>query len=342
MLLIPIAAGLGVGPVQVYKVFDPGAQVKVLMYVFNNEAKDLEFTVSAEGEFSDFISFEQTDYAMSPDDESTEITYTINFPEEMKPGQHAVDIKVTEKPGEGAVVASQSHVSYLRIQAPYADPYAEAKFVVRGGDSWADFDVYIYNFGEDPLVASSEVHSEGNVLDLGSKEVQPMGEAMLTQGDYFVNGTHNATAYVRYAGKEIVLEKEFDVGEPYIEILSIDVEQFNQGDVAPINIRMKNRHNRPLEAYAVVSVAGQDVQTETFTLQKEGQITAYWDSAGQKPGSYPATLTLYYGGETSKEFEIVVAATKKNRIFAYVLIVLLAAWMVFWIYRTIKNKRSKV
>lgn len=345
---LPVFA-LGVGPVQVYKVFVPGQQQQIKLIIFNSNDRGLAVNISARGELAPYINFEKTEYEL--DKGSLPVYYTLVMPSELSPGPHYADIVVTESPRKtGATVeALASTVSRLRVQAPYGEKYAEAKLDIDASENKASFTIYVYNFYSGQLNVSSHVSvidgdsREIKSLDMQSRTIEPMSEATMTAEAVLAPNQYHAVADIIYDGKHINLEKDFVVGKKLIEITGITVDPFSPGEIAKIRLQLKNRWPLRIEdAMGEVIIIKDNtlistLSTETFDIDKTREIAAYWNTKDIAPGIYNAKANIIYDGKiSSSDFNITIAAPfpeeKRYPVITSIVIVVLIAFVIILVY----------
>ncbi len=353
-------AALGIGPVLVYKVFQPGQEQHVTLTVFNDGSKDLSIDVSARGELAPYIKLENSSYRFSS--ETYPLHYTLTMPDDLAPGAHYADIVVTESPttSQATVQALVSGVSKLRVQVPYNEKYAEAKLDIDASESKAAFSVYVYNYCSQRLNVSSHIRiynqdgSNVKNIDLPAKSIDPMSEESMSAEAMLQPGVYNATLQVSYGGKSIVVNKGFIVGEKLVEITGVSVDGFEPGEIASIRLHLKSHWPSMIKgAKGEVTIIKDNrlidtIRTETFDIQGEKELSAYWNTQDQEPGTYSAEASIMYDGKVStKDFNITIpgpAAQAKRPaliipVVIIVLVVVIAVLYYVWRMRRKPGRR---
>jgi len=339
IILLNSVIALGVGPVQVYRVLEPGKTEEISIRVFNNEKKDLILDVSVRGELRNYIEL-KTDYIVDEDTGHIDITYRLRHPDGLSPGAHNAEIVVREviEKSEATVVATQAHVSSLRLQSPVQGLYAEARLDV----TETNFDISIYNYGTDDFTAYADIKAYADGLageaTTKSKGVASMSQEQLRATIPLDPGSYNAVATVYYEDKEIVLEKDFNVGKKIIEILNISVDRFRPGDIARIKMKLENRWPESIEAVADIFITKDGtvvdtVTTETFTIDDDYVLFAYWNTKDYDYGTYNAEAKIVYGNEVSTEkFRIIISESDDNSILVLVGMIVLILSIQFYLW----------
>jgi len=345
LLIINYSLALGLGPVQIYKIYEPGKTDKIELTVFNNENKEGLIDVSVRGELKEFIEFNKT-FFLKQNQKQTEIIFYLTHPRALSGGAHYAEFVITESTGkESTVSAVQSHVSKLRLQVPMDEKYAEAKLIIIPG-STTNFNIDVFNYGQEDIDASVKIEVYKNekllqelftdkVTIASLKQDTLRTSAILDKGLYF------ARAIVDY-GKTIELEENFVVGKPGIEITSIVVDPFMPYEVAKININLMTDWEVPIENVKGEIIVVKDntyietIATETFTIFKEHELTAFWENQG--PGNFSAKLNILYNGVVvSKDFELAASKKTKNSIFVILILIILLLILAAEILREINH-----
>ncbi len=312
LLAMPLAQGLGIGPVQFYTVHEPGKAETLRLTIINSDSRDMAVRIEARGELAPWLDLPRVVELKGTKREHS-VEFVFRHPAEFAPGPHYADIVVTEtaRDSDAMVEALESHVSRLWLQAPHTEDYAQARLDVQPDSKGAGVAVSVYNFGQDAISASASITLNGPQeaqLDLGPEQIAPMSEGYLQGWAELAIGRYTADALVSYSGKEIRLNKSFQVGSRTVEI--IRVEQAFQDGIVKISALLRNAWFEPQQAYGKIFVAADTIVTETFEISEEKAITAYWDAEGMEPGNYSAVLRIYAGETTTHEFTIIVPPEK--------------------------------
>jgi len=329
LAISPIAAfAIGVSPSQQEIAFAPAVRQELSLRVINEPMKDMKAVVYARGELAEYISFPQTIVSFGAADQMKTIPYYIDLPSSLpKPGLHEVELVVMEYPESFAekestdtVKVIAAVVSKLYVRVPYPAKYAEGELQIGGGNigDSIPFTISLFNFGTDELKSiTATVEVFGPTYErLGTMEAGPLSLAagnsgkLVAQWQAKVNpGTYHAVVTVNYDEKRFILEKNFDVGNIYVDITGIEVKNFKLGGVAKMDISLMNRWNDEIKGvYGDVSVKDDKTTYTTFKTasvdipaQADSQIVSYWDTTGIAPGTYKADIKISYAGKVSQE-----------------------------------------
>lgn len=184
-------------------------------------------------------------------------------------------------------------------------------------------------------------------------------------------GEYTAKLTLYYSGKTFTLEKKFNVGTLFVDIVTIEVQDFSLGEIAKFNIYLQNKWNKKLTGVTadmqILDMNGRQYTqytTPTFSLEPEvvGKTEGYWDTKDVQAGTYELKLLLHYFGKVfEKSFMMqvnlnsidvnmgvgyVVAAKDhiENKTALYILAVIIiivsnAIWILY--FRWMKKKKNQ-
>ena len=314
ILLIANAMAIGIAPGTIDTEF--GTEKKIL--IINNEHKDFNVAVYAEGSLADYIEISESMISMSADENTREIKVKIIEPDYVSPGKLTADLIVMELPdGQKSTISTrQAVISKISATVPYPGKFAEAKLKIPDADAQdpIDFVIKITSKGKKTIErakARIDVFSPSNELLVSlhtdEKPVQP-GETRELVARYhngLPEGRYYARAVVDYDGNEIELEKTFDIGNMLIVLHNIKVKQFTLGSIAKFDIMIENTWNEQIpDVYANLGIRDKygKAQTEFKTSEIDIMpgdteiLNAYWDTSDISPGRYSAQVTLHFIG----------------------------------------------
>ena len=393
MLLVTIvlishsALALGITPAKKFLDFEPNLKTTISFNIVNNEHKDLKLLIRPRGEFSEYVTLKESIVLINPDEDSKDFSFGITLPEKIeKPGSHKLEIVITEFSPEleaedtTIITASASVVYSLIVRVPYPGKYAEAKLQVTPAsiNETVRFVTLIFNLGAEDI-KSAKANIEVTALNKSIAELETNEIALKSKRDgkleanWIANvnpGVYNAQAIIYYDGKEIRLEKAFEVGNLIVEIKKVEVLDFHLGDVARFDIYLENKWNQPLhDVYAEMTISKDDKEytkfkTATADLQPllTERIRAYWDTKGVDIGTYDLRIVVHYAGKVTEKLikaevsldairtdlsptgqVIIGKKSKKTRdtILTLLIIVLISANIGWFIYFRKTRKKTK-
>ncbi len=324
------AAAIGLTPGRTTIDFEPNMEKTVTFTIINNEHKNFNALVYAEGDLKDYVALGKNIVEFKETDNTKEFSYAVKLPDKIdKPGDHWAKIIVMEMPPgteaeklEGQfVIATTAVVHQLRVKVPYPGKYADLDMVVQEAEpgQTATFFVKLYNLGtEDIYKAFATIDILGptneKIAMLESDEIaleSKKGGELIIPWKADVNpGTYHAVATVNYDGKIGTVEKNFGIGALRIEVVDVQVRNFVLGGIAKFEINVENKWNQKVDGvYAEVVMSDQKGDTvasfksasvDVDALQRS-TLYAYWDTQGIEKGAYEAKLVLHYAGKTSEK-----------------------------------------
>jgi hypothetical protein len=316
---------LGITPARTSIDFQAGLHKEVNFSVLNTENKDMSVTFSVKGNLAQYITFEEEFADFSSSESSKSFTYTVDLPEGFDvPGRYEGEIVALEVSKdvkeEGTFIgAAVAVVTQIHVYVPYPEEYIEAELKVVSSEQGSNtlFLIPIVNRGK------KDVSEIGAVIDIYA----PSGEKIATinskkeslkklerkelSASWVANvsaGVYLANATISYNSKELVLSKEFNVGEILLEIKEVSVKDFELGQIAKFELLIQNKWSHQVNN-TYVNILIYDSQGRTladfktpnqdFQPLQEIRLPAYWDTAGVSEGLYEGKLVLHYG-ETKK------------------------------------------
>ncbi|MCX6818169.1 MAG: hypothetical protein NTU57_04920 [Candidatus Aenigmarchaeota archaeon] len=331
VVMLSLSAGqaqaIGITPGRTTIDFQPGLEQAVTFTIINNDHKDFNAFVYAEGDLKDYVTSEKTIIEFKESDDSKPFTYKFRLPDKLdQPGDHWAKIVVMEMPSEQegggqVIMATTAVVHQLRVKVPYPGKYADLELVVNEGDTGEDtnFIVKVVNLGDediykafatiDILGATNEkiVTIESEQIAVESKKI---GEMTVPWTADVNPGMYHAMVTVNYDGKVATIEKTFAVGAMRVEIIDVKVRNFVLGGIAKFEINMENKWNQKIsDVFAEMAFSSADgnqiasIKSSSIDVDplQRATLYAYWDTEGVQKGTYDAKLILHYGEKTSEK-----------------------------------------
>jgi len=327
---------LGIAPSHSDVIFEPGLEKTIQLKVINNDYKNFDAVVYAEGALAEYITIENPTISLSKDQDSKIISYKLNLPKSLeKQGLHEASIVVREIPketkGGTTITASLAVASKLNVMVPYNGKYAEIKLFVTNfkQNQESNFAVEVINLGTENILEAYAIiniydplnnklaATTSNKVQINSKDK----EILIAKWTPEIGlGNYHAVATLMYDGLNTKDEKPFTIGIFELDIASISVNNFKLGGIAKFDILVENNWNEEIpNVFAETSV--KDDKEKVYTQFKTAsadipafgsqELNAYWDTAKVIPGSYKLDIVLnYLGQKTEKIFDIMVEYDK--------------------------------
>ena len=324
LMLAASTQGLGIAPGTVEVEYDKADGRDHVFYIVNNEHKDMQVVLYAQGELAKFATLEDAILDISAEDDTKSFSLQLD-PKELSPGKHKIELVAMELPekAEGATVVAtrQAVISNIIIAVPHRGKHAEAELVIpkASQDEPIDFVIKVKNRGKETIEdchARLEIYSPANELvaslQSDSKMVKPgqLRELVANYNSGLNKGRYFAKAIVSYDGEELELEQAFEVGDLRVDIVNIYVQNFRLGEIAKFDIIVENKWNEPIpDVFADMEIKDSFGKTETRFKTAEIDLqpfstdimNAYWDTKDTETGLYKAKLTLHFLGHNAEK-----------------------------------------
>jgi len=327
---------LGITPSHVDVIFEPALEKTIQLKIINDNHKDFDALVYAEGELAEYITINDQIIKLSKEQDSKIISYKLNLPKNFeKKETHNADIIVRQIPketkGKTTITASIAVASTLKVIVPYKGKYAEIRLFApkfkQGKES--DFSIEVRNLGTEKILEAQaviEIYNplKNNIATITTNKVsiKSKEEKILTASwtPDVGSGNYYAIATLVYDKLNTIDEKLFTVGKLLPEIISISVSNFKLGGIAKFDILVKNDWNEELKG-VFAETAVKDKKGEVYTSFKtisldipafgKQEFNAYWDTSKVIPGTYKLDIILkYLEKKTEKVFDIFVEYDK--------------------------------
>jgi hypothetical protein len=320
-------SAIGITPGRTTINFEPGLHQEVSFSIINSEHKDMNVVFIVRGELNASITLSQTFARFSSNEESKSFTYLIDLPQKIdKPGKYEAEIVAVELPKDveekGAFVgATVAVVSQIHVYVPYPDKYLEAELNVIESkeEQKINFIMPIVSRGKLDIVsarATIDIYTPLNEK-IATLETDTQSLKSLERKELFAEwdisstnpGKYLAVVNVFYDNEVAQVEKQFNVGELLLNILEINVRDFQLGGIAKFNALVENKWSNDItDAYLnilVYNTEGEvmaDFKSPNYdvTALSKLEMVAYWDTGGVHEGTYDGKIILKYGEKTSE------------------------------------------
>jgi len=238
---------LGVSPGRTTIDFKPNLERTIGFDIINPEGKDMEFSLSADGELANYIDLGIRNIYIGANEEKKSFSYTLKLPDNMEPGLRTGRVIITEVPEEidsveSYVSATLAVATQIHVNVPFSGKYATSGLVIYNSKPGEDitFIFPVINKGEFELTsvrANVDIYNKANEK-IGSFNTDsisiPNGERKEIVYKWKNNlsiGEYRAAATVIYDEGTINIERIFSVGDKELELQEINVNDFNLGEI---------------------------------------------------------------------------------------------------------------
>lgn len=326
LFMISSVYALGVTPGRTTIDFEPNLERTINFDIINSEGKDAEFTLSVDGELSDYVSFENSKISISADEDKKTFTYDLNLPSTLEPGLRTGRIIIAEVPED--LDSAESHVSatlavatQIYVNVPFPGKYASSKLIIYNVQPGEDvtFVFPVFSTGKldlDAVYAVVDVYNKENEkLDSFTTDsvAIPTGERkeIVHKWSYdLAIGEYRAEAVLHYDGGVSSIDGNFIVGSKELELKEINVNDFELGEIVKFDMLVENKWSEPItDAYIETEIQDSEqnivasFKSTSYNLNPltDEVFVSYWDTAGVEEGSYASEVAIYYGDKVTKK-----------------------------------------
>ena len=357
-ILCPFALGAaGVSPGYRDINFEPNLKESVYFNFIGDPDSDFEIYLS--GDLSEYAKV-----SPSTVKGSGRVDVYFDFPEKIDlPGPHIVYVGARQARKENVQgVAIVSNVQgVIHVNVPYPDSYLSLNLEAKNAKAGepVELKLDLRNLGKAAARAKStiEIYNSASkrirMLDLGEDEIAP-GDSKSYQEKLettsYPAGFYKARAASAYSGKTAEAEKEFRLGELYVNITGY-TENLERDKINKFDINVESLWNDPLEnVFAEVSIPNYNINFPTPSIKlngfEKGTVTGYFDTTGIEEKSFEAVIKLHYEGKITERKAILRFKKEANYLLYGLIGALLLAVIIFilvllWHNRLKKRQNAK-
>lgn len=325
IMVISNVYSLGLAPAKSDFEFKESSQESAFRIIVDDVPAKVLLT--KEGELGQFINLEKE--VLILDEKETWVKFKVNFPNNLPPGERKGGILVLEVPkdngNENIVMAATAIMHQVKVNVPYPGKYVTGKMFITNAkvDSPIEFKMGLINYGSEKIeeakatiVIKSPTNEELGVFFSDKKSIMPGNEEVLSGFWQTQNpGSYRAEATVEYDGNTFELEQNFNIGELELAIEDIKVNNFKIGQIAKLDVYLRNKWNKPLNVDGRIEIFKKDKLISSFNTlpveikEKSSSIMeAYWNTEGMETGEYDISIKASYEGKTTeKTFSSIVS-----------------------------------
>lgn len=328
-ILVSNTYGLGIAPAKTTFDFEEGSVKEgAFRIVSDNFPSKVVFT--KEGDLGKYITLDQ-DTIMLKEPE-TWVNFKLYIPSDLPPGEITGGILVLEIPkdtvNEDIIMAAPAVMHKVKVNVPYPGKYLVSKMFITNTklNEPIIFTLPVVNYGKEKInnakatiVIKGPTNEEVAALHTSSVTIDPgQEEKLLVTWQTDKAGSYFAEAAVEYDGKVIQVADKFSIGNLEIEIERIEVNNFRLGQIAKLDLYLRNRWNTPLKVDGRIEIFKDNNIISTFNtvpvdiLQGSSSVmNGYWNTEGITPGEYQISVKANYEGKTSeRSFSTYVSAAE--------------------------------
>ena len=282
-------------------------------------------TIKTEEELGKYIVLENNILLL--EEKETWVNFKINLPKDLPPGDRKGSILVSEIPqtadDPNIVYAVPAIKHQVFTKVPYPGKYLTSKIFITNNDDSVFFTLALANWGQENIedvkaifTVKGPTNEEIAVIETKSISIESKKEEkFVTTWETDNPGSYVADVTVEYDGKILSLSEIFTVGNLEIEIDRIIVNNFKIGQIAKLDIYLRNKWNQALKVDGRVEVFKNNNMISSFNsipvdiLQKSTAVmNAYWNTEGIETGEYDILVKAQYNDKTTeKTFRSIVS-----------------------------------
>jgi len=326
ILLISNIYGLGIAPAKTTMDFQPNT-VKEGYFRIITDTIPSKVVLTKEKELGHLIELEND--VLILEQKETWINFKINLPETLTPGERKAGILVLQIPKsseqENVVMAAPAVVHLVKINVPFPGKYVNGKMFITNTviDDPILFTLALVNWGKEKvekakatIVIKGPTNEEVAVMHTETVSINPGQEVkLLTTWRTDNPGTYYAEIVVEYDGQIYKISQSFNAGSLDLEIERIIVDNFKIGQIAKLDIYIRNKWNQALDVDGRVEIFKDNDLISSFNTipvnileRSTGVMNAYWPTENVEVGEYDISVKAEYNGKISeKTFTSVVS-----------------------------------
>ncbi|MBU1111281.1 MAG: hypothetical protein ABIG93_05060 [archaeon] len=300
-------------------------------WVVNNDNQEMKLKVYVTGEMAEYIQLDVNEFTFREDENSQQIKFDVNLPDEVPLGESTATIVVEEEFGDssdGGIYSKLILKHKIIIIGEYPNKYLTAKLNFYEDDNNLRLIAELENLGNDDLnevkvtyyvndqkTVLKTLESEKIFLAKGSNELLgvELEKSSLGIGEFEV------VAKVEYDDNTLEVVKNLVHGQPEIDITYFN-KYFIAGVINPYTIELLNKWNQEIENVFVDIVIKKKLENGEFEVVDEFRtesidisasqrdlIKNYLDVTNQEKGDYVFSLIVNFWNiykMDQKEFEV--------------------------------------
>jgi hypothetical protein len=320
------SSSLGVTPARRTLNFEPGLEQEISFTILNNEGRDTNLLLAAQGELGEFMTSSSNKVFMSATEPNKELTYTVKLPEKLSPGLHKGEIMILEIPDEEAientrVLATLAVITQLHIYVKYPGKHAEAELKIVSANEGEDV-TFVFSVVSNGKFDLTNVWASVDIYDSEDKKVGEFNTASIevpsgdrrelvhAWGAEVPLGDYHAVASLIYDEGTINFGREFSVGTRNLVLQEIVARSFRLGEIAKLEMLVENKWTSLLTGVYVSTNIFNDIgevvnnfESGAHDIEAESKYSfvSYWDTAGVLPGTYDTEVLIHHGEMLSRK-----------------------------------------
>lgn len=327
-----MTTALGIVPSSKEIMYEPGKEISFQIKIINSEGNAGKVVIFSDGPMAANYAISNEIIEFNQGDSERTITINLKMPATIKEQGPQITKIVARRlsDGSGTVSASVSVAAEINIMVPYEGKYLRMRLFTSNFERMktSNFVVEAENLGTEDVVKGKVVIDIYGRMNEKLETIVSEEKRIDSKTKVLFNvpwtpqirwGAYTAKATLIYDDMNLEDTKEFNIGEPSIEISAVNVNNFKLGGIAKFEIILTNNWNTKIDNIkGIVNILDGSKtlttsKTEAVSLEpfEKKEINAYWDTNKVVSGKYMMEIVLnYLSKEDKKEYNIYVESDK--------------------------------
>jgi len=321
--MIPNVYSLGVSPARKLYNYDTDL-ISGGVDITNTQDELVNVILYASGDLSEYLKLNQQILTLEPNQKNKKVTYTLELPDDLKPGRHEIKVHISqafsESDSNNNVKTLNSITALIFIDVPYPGKFVDGRLNINTGDSAraTTFTVSLFSKGDEKInningniIIKGPTNEEIVRLDTNTISLPAKDSSKITASwdDVANSGLYYAEAVINYDGEQFILRDTFYVGNKNLKISDLIFENFKLGGLAKVDVLINSFWNKDIDAvHAEIDVIdSKNVIVESFQTLTEiipalssKKLTGYLETKNIQIGDYDFNIKLYYDDKESE------------------------------------------
>ncbi|MBU0456654.1 MAG: hypothetical protein ABH824_05640 [Nanoarchaeota archaeon] len=322
VLVIQTVTALGIRPAKTTIISEESLNYSGSFSVVNNGQQELTLKIYAAGDLKEYVKLKTTELRFRDIDESKEVEFEVNLPDDLEPETSIVEIFVEEALEDNLknTVSSKIVIKHkIIIEGPYPDKYVKTKLNFQDlGDS-IGFVSEVENFGKEDIDSiQTTFYANDKKQDLYTIKSETVKLAknenkllkVEIEKDFFGNGEFDIAAVTSYDGQTTETVKKMFVGKPEVNILYFD-SYFIANKINAYSMDLLNNWNKKVEnVFVDIEVKKDSERIDSFRTKSVDingflteRIEDFFDARNKNPGKYSFDMVVNFWNTYKMETE---------------------------------------
>ncbi|MFT4261088.1 MAG: hypothetical protein ACMXX9_01495 [Candidatus Woesearchaeota archaeon] len=310
-LIIPQIHALGIAPAKTETL---ELSQTYNLRIINNLNQDFIATIKIPNELSQYITLSQSQIEFTNQTQHEIIQITTNIPrEKLNPGRNQIPITISKITQTQSQIAAQISLTHdLIIINPVQEPLLEFEILNSNFEpnKKGIITLKTTNIGLTQTTLTSTIKINQETIQQ-TKTIQSLETININYNWTPTQiGTKTIQAQIKYDQELLEKNKTILVGKPTINITSLTTYPFRLGEIAQIDLKLKNEWTNNLDVQITANIKQTNIQTtQQIQIQPNKNIVVpiYLNTLGLEPGNYDLEIQLNFEGiQTQKQYRTII------------------------------------